>query len=73
MKNSVKKTIATLILLVFATINIWADGEMQCPVTDSTPPVTPEATQTVNNDDSQEIDGLGNLISTLLNSISNLF
>ena len=31
MKNLVKKTIATFILLTCLSLNAFADGEMQCP------------------------------------------
>lgn len=74
MKNLVKNTIATLILLTCVSLNIFADGEMQCPRT-AAPCLFDSTTNTTNTkiDKNQELDFVNEIIIKMFSKFRFLF
>jgi hypothetical protein len=75
MKKSIKKTVATIIILTFVSINAWAEGDMQCPKTAAPCLVetTLPDTKGVSNEKSQFTDDFAQVVLKMLRQISFLF
>jgi hypothetical protein len=71
MKNLVKNTIATLILLTCVSLNVFADGEMQCPKTAA--PCLFDSTTNTKIDKKQELDFVNEIIIKMFSKFRFLF